>query len=192
MNSVYPLDDKAQKIVKEHTRQVGPFCSACPLASDTYMEKLEKEKKIDGRLEEIAKEFPIVNIDSPQGWVYDCLDIVTAKTVSYLSFWEHLGHVRALNDKVNSSIQECKSELVRQAILLGGTAVVAADIDYTNYSCNHGEMLIVSITGTAVRLKNITEVLSKEKHVTQEIGELSRAKQLLADELFILRQQLFV
>ena len=55
----------------------------------------------------------------------------------------------------------CFAQLRKQALDLGGNAVIATDIDYSEIGAAKG-MLMVCMAGTSIRLKNI-DILGNEK-----------------------------
>lgn len=61
------------------------------------------------------------------------------------------GRARAYEQTLASARRDAHDELVREARRLGANAVIGVDYDYEVVGAN-GSMLMVSITGTAVRL----------------------------------------
>lgn len=55
--------------------------------------------------------------------------------------------------------------MVAQEPELGGSAIVGVDIDYETLQVGGGGMLMVSASGTAVRLKSLTSGVGKGCHL---------------------------
>ena len=74
------------------------------------------------------------------------------------------------NKKLKAGEEMCFAQLRKQAIDIGGNAVIATDIDYSEVGGDKG-MLMVCMAGTAIKLRNLS-VLGKEREL--KIGELNK------------------
>lgn len=110
-----------------------------------------------------------VSIDTPNKWDFETIGIVTAQCtmgtglLSELSSdWNDLFGLesRTMNKKVLKAEETCLNMLRVKALNLGGNAVVGVDVDYAEVGSLRG-MILVCMTGTAVRIKN-TEILPEE------------------------------
>ena len=81
------------------------------------------------------------------------------------------------NQKLKAGENMCFSQLRLQALDLGGNAVIATDIDYSEIGGDKG-MLMVCMAGTAIRLENV-DILEKE--TSEIIEKLSYANNRLRD-----------
>ncbi|TXD81294.1 heavy metal-binding domain-containing protein [Subsaximicrobium wynnwilliamsii] len=71
----------------------------------------------------------------------------------------------------------CFAQIRIQTLNLGGNAVIATDIDFSEVGAAKG-MLMVCMAGTAIKLNN-TDILEKEK--TEILDKLSYANQRLKE-----------
>ena len=74
------------------------------------------------------------------------------------------------NKKLKAGENMCFALLRKQTIDIGGNAVIATDIDYSEVGGEKG-MLMVCMGGTAIKLKN-TEILGQER--AQNIDEITK------------------
>jgi uncharacterized protein YbjQ (UPF0145 family) len=81
------------------------------------------------------------------------------------------------NAKLKAGEQLCFAQLRKQAADMGGNAVIATDIDYSEVGGDKG-MLMVCMAGTAVRLKNL-DVLSENRQ--KYLPTIDRVSQRFAE-----------
>ncbi|MFO7970979.1 MAG: heavy metal-binding domain-containing protein [Desulfobacterales bacterium] len=167
------LNKKKIRIINEYTDNASKaYCNKCgdflyTLAKEKIQEKIAS---INSSLEEKAKHIVILTTHIPIGWDYRALGIVTAQTTTGTGvlaeftseFTDFFGaQSGAYNKKLAEGENSCFSQIGMKTLGLGGNAVIAADIDYTEVGGLKG-MLMVCMAGTAVALKN-TEILGSEK-----------------------------
>jgi uncharacterized protein YbjQ (UPF0145 family) len=70
---------------------------------------------------------------------------------------------QALGDKIRVGERNCYKQIRREAVRLGGNAILALDIDYNEMGGLKG-MVMVCMTGTAVTLNNEKIKLSVEQY----------------------------
>ena len=117
----------------------------------------------------------------PFGWEYDSLALVTAQSVTGTGIFADIGSIftdafGAQSGMYVSKIQQgeelCSSRLRLDALKLGAHAVIGVDVDYADVGGSKS-MLMVCMTGTAVRLRNL-DVLPRPVR-----DNLARAHELL-------------
>jgi len=116
-------------------------------------------------------------------WNYKVLGMVTGQTTTGTgvlteftsSFTDFFGVQSGRhNKKLKDGEDMCKVQLRTQTLNMGGNAVVAADIDYSEVGA--GGMLMVCMTGTAINLENI-DIIGKDKK--EIIKKLNKANERL-------------
>lgn len=139
-------------------------CSSCGNDEiDTARQKrLSEIGEVQNTLTSLLKFIPITSIHSPAGWDYDVRDLITAQSTTgtgVLSdftsgFTDFFGaQSGSYNRKIKAGEELCKKHLRAEAIRAGGNAIVAVDLDYAEVG-GSSAMLMVCMTGTAVRLRN--------------------------------------
>lgn len=165
------VTENITSLLNEHRNESAKaYCTDCaiPFLSQ-YNESARLEK---ARLQEIiasnVKVMPIITVQSPINWDYSILDMVSAQTVTgtgllseISSSWSDLtgGQSGSLQEKLSQGELLCRNQLRYKAVLLGGNAVIGADVDYAEVGGGKG-MLMVCMAGTAVKVLNPREVLS--------------------------------
>ena len=100
----------------------------------------------------------------PNREIDEVLDIVSAESVIGVNIFKDIaaawrdvlgGRSKSLQNVLRQARVTCIDELKKEAGSIGADAIVAIDLDYSEYSSNlvSGGMLLVIATGTAVRLK---------------------------------------
>ncbi|KQS41757.1 heavy metal-binding domain-containing protein [Pedobacter sp. Leaf194] len=150
------------------------YCNAneCgPALIETYKQEIASKK--DALIKEIFTKIdliPIITANSPLNWSYDILDIVTAQSVSGTGFFSEMsgswadftgGQSDTLINKLYSGEEICKQKLRYKCLLIGGNAIIATDIDYSEVG-GAKAMLMVCMAGTAINL-NLNNVLADKR-----------------------------
>ena len=164
--------DMTAIINEYHSPKSEGYCNKCggDLYSK-YKELLKKEKaEITEKLEELISIIPVISTPSPLGWDYEVLDMVTGQstmgtgaiTEFTSTITDFLGTQSSRhNKKLKLGENLCFAQLRKQTIDLGGNAVIASDIKYTELGALKG-MIMVCMNGTAIKLKN-SEILGDKK-----------------------------
>ena len=140
-------------------------CSAVMLdrATRSAQEEYEAAKRA---IEPLITLIPILSIHHPQGWNYQSIGIVTGQSVTGTgviseissSFTDLFGtQSGSFSSKLAKGELNCMNQLRVKAVKLGCNAIIGADIDYAEVGSVKG-MLMVCMTGTAIKLKNPSEV----------------------------------
>lgn len=118
----------------------------------------ETRKSIDIEISSI----PIVSIQPVADWDCKVVGLVTAQSVTGTGVFSDVtsaftdlfgAQSSAYNQKIAAGEEICKAALRYNAIEQGANAVVAADVDYAEVGGQRA-MLMVCMTGTAVRINN--------------------------------------
>lgn len=147
------------------------YCKKCgnKLYLDAKAEKRQRVSKSATYIERHINSIPILTIQSPVNWDYTPIGMVTSQSVmgtgvmseissSWADFFGNPSN--AYNSKLKTGETLCKNQLRSECIRLGGHAIIAADIDYSEAGSTKN-MLMVCISGTAVCLNN-PEIVSKD------------------------------
>jgi uncharacterized protein YbjQ (UPF0145 family) len=150
------------------------FCSKCVDGSLVNARaKAEEERPI--LMDKIAKaieRMPATSIDIPPGWDFQPIGIVTSQATmgtgvitEIVSNWTDFfgAQSKRHNDKLKQGEDFCFAKIRSECIEQGGNGIVGIDIDYAEVG-GLKAMLMVCITGTAVRIKNI-ESLYPDAHI---------------------------
>lgn len=176
------LNQNKTNIINEYIEEKSDeYCSKCGNhLYQKFKQSLENEKSIKGNsLQTSISAIPVITTHSPLHWDYDILDMVTGQSTTGTgvlteftsSFTDLFGAQSGRhNQKLRAGEQMCFTQLRKQAIDLGGNAIIATDIDYSEIGAGKG-MLMVCMSGTVISLKN-TEVLGIEKG--KKIAELQK------------------
>ena len=184
LSSVKLLSENKIAIINEyHEKPSLGYCSKCGNELyNTYKSKVahEKQKAIE-KIQGLISVVPVISTQSPLKWDYDILDMVTGQSTTGTgvvseftsSFTDLFGtQSGAFNKKLKEGENICFTQLRKQAIDMGGNAVIATDIDYSEVGGMKG-MLMVCMAGTAIILKN-TGILGEERaQILNEIKEIN-------------------
>lgn len=184
----YILKDTTIAFINENSDlSKEAYCNDCgPALLNEYSSKIESEKKalikeMKGQLHII----PILTINNPINWDYDPIGIISSQSVTgtgllseISSSWSDFlgGQSDSLSNKILNGENLCKDKLRFNALLLGGNAIIATDIDYSEVGGGKG-MLMVCMAGTAVKVKSWSENFSETKEMIEKLSD--KANQLI-------------
>ena len=189
MSSNKLLNEQQIGVINEYNdKKVEGYCAKC--GNGLY----EKHKKTllteRGNLTDYLKSnigyIPVISAHSPLNWDYRVLGMVTGQSTTGTgviseftsSFTDFFGAQSGrYNQKLKAGENMCFSQLRLQALDLGGNAIIATDIDYSEIGGSKG-MLMVCMAGTAVRLANVDLL---EKETAKIIERLTYANQRIKD-----------
>jgi|ERR1035441_6076242 uncharacterized protein YbjQ (UPF0145 family) len=181
LSSVKLLSENKTNIINEyHDEKATNYCNKCGEALyNSYKEYVNTEREeLTEQIQEIIEALPIVSTHLPLNWEYDLIGIITGQSTtgngaltefvsSFSNFWGTQSG--RYNKKIKEGENICFTQLRKQTLDLGGNAIIATDIDYSEIGGEKG-MLMVCMTGTAIRLKNLS-ILGKERE--ENIGKLT-------------------
>jgi uncharacterized protein YbjQ (UPF0145 family) len=136
---------------------------------------LKEQSEVSHNLQKNISVVPVVSTHSPLNWDYDILSMVTGQSTTGTgvisefssSFTDFFGvQSSRFNKKLKAGEEICFAQLRKQALDLGGNAVIATDIDYSEVGGAKG-MLMVCMGGTAIKLKN-TNILGQDRECKME------------------------
>lgn len=193
MNSTWLLSKNQVDLINHYEKtDKTAFCSKCGKdKAIEYAKKCIQEKRaIREQMAPLFDSIPLVNLQNPKGWDYEPIEIVTGQatigTGIITEFTSSITDTFGLqsgrhNKKLKKGEDLCFTQLKKQTLDLGGNAVIGIDVDYSELGSLKG-IIMVCMTGTAVRLKN-TNILSHDR--MSEIGHLTELNtQLLHLETF--------
>lgn len=180
LSSVTLVSKNLLAVINEyHDTKAEGYCSKCLGDFETkYVSQFQREREqISIKFQNIIDAIPVVSTHSPLNWDYEILSMVTGQSTTgtgvisefTASFTDLFGAQSGrFNKKLKAGEEMCFAQLRKQALDLGGNAVIATDIDYSEVGGEKG-MLMVCMGGTAINLKN-TSVLGQER--SSKIDEL--------------------
>ena len=186
------LEESIINKINHHRKQgsATAYCEKCGpeelKSAQTYNENLiqQKQHEASKHLDYI----PILTTHTPYKWEYDALGIVTGQSTlgtgvmaEFKSGFTDLfgAQSKTYNTKLRAGETVCLNQLRFQALCMGGNAVIAADIDYSELGSLKG-MIMVCASGTAVKLKNTNLLSSKSQEKLKEIeGYLQGTKEAI-------------
>jgi len=165
------------------------FCSECGhelINQAKWKIQTEKEENQNIILD-LLDSVIILSSHLPLNWDYTSLSIVTAQTTTGTGVVAEIAsgltdffgaQSGVFNKKIALGEKSCFSQLKKKTLDLGGNAIIAADIDYSDIGASKG-MIMVCMTGTAVKLHN-PEIVSKslQNNLNQLIKAHTRNKYL--------------
>lgn len=167
-----PFKAARVRLINEHTKEnKSAYCDHCGgaqwknLAATVRRIQEEYPKWLQYR----HRFVPVLTLHTPVGWEYDVLGLVTSQSVSGTgvfaefasSITDFLGmQSGTYNKKLQDAEALCTLQLRTKTLALGGNAILATDIDFAELGGGKG-MIMVCMSGTAIRLKN-TAVLGPE------------------------------
>lgn len=170
------LFNKAQNfITNEYTSKDIQYCYSCGVVPfrSAYQLWSDEVNELNKGIESLISNIPVITMQKPSEWDISILGIVTAQAVlgtGFIteissSFSDFLGsssnkHV----EKLKAGEKSCFAQLRKYAMDLGGNAIIATDIDYSEVGGSKA-MLMVCMAGTAIHINN-TSILG-EKHEIQ-------------------------
>lgn len=173
MSSVSILNASKTNLIKEFTEEKSDtFCTKC---GDELYTKADTAAKTEQRrtiksMQRLIKVIPVISAQQPLNWDYNIVSMVTGQSTTGTgviteftsSFTDLFGSQSGrTNSKLKAGDVLCFSQIRTQALNSGANAVIATDIDYSEVGGGRG-MLMVCMTGTAIKLNNL-EVLGEER-----------------------------
>lgn len=167
-----PLSDDRLRVVNFYSDEpLAGACNACGgnLHAEAYRRASAERQQTRVTLESAFASIPVVSIHSPLDWDYSAVMIVTGQSTTGTGPWSEVtsafsdlfgSQSKVYNQKIAAGEELCKNALRAKALALGCNAIVAADIDYAEVGGARA-MLMVCMTGTAIRLRNV-EVLGED------------------------------
>ena len=192
LSSTKLLEDYQIAIINEYSdSKADGYCSKCgKVLYDKHLNKLQSERgNLTNYLKNKIGSVPVISTHSPLNWDYKVLGMVTGQSTTGTgviseftsSFTDFFGAQSGrYNQKLKGGENRCFSQLRLQTLDLGGNAVIATDIDYSEIGGSKG-MLMVCMAGTAIRLNNVdilekqaSDILEKLSYSNERLRELRK------------------
>lgn len=116
--------------------------------------------------------------------------MITAQTTSGTGFATELsrsfndffgGASNTTNKKILNATNLCKSDLRIQCVKMGGNALISTDIDYSEIGAGSTNMLMVCMSGTAIKVSDVKMFSDKNQQYILEIIELTEKLEAIAE-----------
>lgn len=187
LSSVTLIDSQKVNFINAvNDKDIDGYCTKC---GGTLYD--QAKLKVEQEVQEIKRSIwhqmgfiPVISAQNPLNWDYEVLMMVTGQSTTgtgvlseFTSSWTDLFGAQsgAYNSKIKAGEQLCFGQLRKQTIDIGGNAVIATDIDYSELGAEKG-MIMVCMAGTAVRVKNL-EIFSDNRQ--KAIADLTRLTERL-------------
>jgi len=169
-------------------RDYTELCHKCGY-EDYFKAQQELNPKINelkGQLNELVANVPLVTVHNPSGWDYEVIGMVTAQSATgtgviteFISSFTDLTGAQSERhkSKLKAGEEMCKAQLQLEAVADGGNAVIGVDVDYSEIGSGKG-ILMVCMSGTAVKLRNINVLGDKMNALNGVSSLLDRIKEL--------------
>ena len=164
--SANPIFDSAKNaLINEYCEQHYDFrCTTC---GDEVIHKcvqfLNKERDEHTQLlQGLLQRIPVISVHNPSKWDYKVIDLVTAQSTLGTGLITDVASVftdlfgkqsGSYNKKLQEGEELCKAFLRAKALRIGANAILAVDVDYTDFG-GAKSMVCVCMTGTAIHLNN--------------------------------------
>lgn len=167
------LSEAKTKVINEyHEPRSEGYCGKCgkELYEKYRSQVIAERNETANQIYALSTVIPVISSHSPLNWDYDILQMVTGQSTTGTgviseftsSFTDLFGAQAArYNNKLKAGENLCFAQLRKQTLDIGGNAVIATDIDYSELGADKG-MIMVCMNGTAIRLKNLA-ILGAEK-----------------------------
>ena len=84
------------------------------------------------------------------------------------------------NRKIARATSLCKSDLRVQAVKAGGNAIISTDIDFNEVGAGSTNMLMVCMSGTSIKVTDMTNFHIKSRDRIIEVIELTEQLEAVA------------
>ena len=160
-------------IINEYSdNKAEGYCTHCGdlLYSKAKNELINEKKQLNEDLLENISVVPVITAHTPLNWDYKVIEMVTGQSVTGTgviaeftsTFTDLLGlQSNQYNKKIKNGENLCLFQIRKQTLSIGGNAIIATDIDYSELGSAKG-MIMVCASGTAVDLVNY-EILGESK-----------------------------
>ncbi len=163
---VLPIPEKQTRILNKYLGNNHSFyCSACgtDLLSGLREKFAAQLKSSAEYIQQHKNAMPLATIQNPINWDYDIIGIVTGQSTTGTGLFSEVtasvsdffgSQSTAYNSKLAEGEIIAVSQVRTKALRIGANAILGVDIDYAEMGGGRG-MVMVCVTGTAVRLKNL-------------------------------------
>lgn len=172
------------------------YCDSCygPLYTP-HMERLQKERaEISKELSTIIEHLPIMTCPASESWNYKVLGMVKAQRSSGTGFMAEISmglsdllgaSSSAANSKIENAINFCENELRQECAVKGGNAIISTNVDFSEIGAGSTNMLMVCMTGTAVKIENLSAFSEEALEYIDRISKLSIKLKNVVNQMMI-------
>lgn len=159
------LSKNVSKAINEFSENKSSgHCNKCgqSLFNDAQKKYFTEKKGHNNFVLRNIHKIPVVTTHSPLGWDYDVLKMVTAQSTTGTgvvteftsSFTDFFGAKSSRhNTKLKAGEDNCLNQLRLETLRIGGNAIIATDIDYSEIGSGKG-ILMVCMAGTSIKVKS--------------------------------------
>lgn len=173
------------RLINEYSEQQAEvYCTSCGADKNShYVDVITRElEELPKDIKRLITSIPVITAQSPHNWEYEVLNIVTGQSTIGTGFITEfssgisdiLGVQSAMhNIKLKEGEDVCLLQLRGQTLNMGGNAVIATNLAYAEMGFHKG-MVMVCMSGTAVRITNPAAALGEDR--------VEQYKQLIAKQ----------
>src|ERR1035437_5465265 len=144
LTTIYFLSENKTETINEYQEKKHPaYCNKCgnDLYSSARQHVISERTELTEQMQEVIDSLPIVSTHLPLNWEYDIIGMVTGQSTTgagavtefamdFTNFWG--GQSSRYNQKIKDGTNLCFALLRKETLDLGGNAVIAADVDYSD------------------------------------------------------------
>ncbi len=176
------LDEKKVAIINEYyDNKSESYCNNCgkKLYRKFKDKMLQEKRNLTNRMQQLISVIPVISTHSPINWNYKILGMATGQSTTgtgvltefTASFTDLFGaQSERHNQKIRAGEKMCFAQIQKRALDLGGNAVIATDIDYSEIGAGKG-MIMICMAGTVINLKNLDILGEKEAGLIMELSK---------------------
>jgi len=193
LSTNYLYTEKQCSFVSEmFNKQITAGCSKClgDLYGNAIAELGKQQIELRKKLQLAMQSVPIITAQAPVNWHYTAMGLVTGQSTTGTGAFSELAsswtdffglQSAAYNNKIAAGEMLCMEQLRAKTIQLGGNAIIAADIDYSELGGLKG-MIMVCMSGTAIKIENLDILTDTQAQGITNIDRItSRIRQLESD-----------
>lgn len=176
------LSNNEIAIINEYSEKKSSYCTKCGtnLLNESKLKIIKEKNELLRSIEPLMDSIPVISSQSPFRWEYEIIGMVTGQSTTGTgifsefksSFSDFFGaQSGSYNAKLKHGEDLCFNQIRKKALDIGGNAVIATDIDYSEVGGDKG-MLMVCMAGTAIKLLNIEVIGNERSNKIKKVSEL--------------------
>ena len=187
------INQSQTDFINKHLAQShDAYCTSCatPLLNEIALSLRQQKNDIEIRLKQIIHNIPVITSPAPIKWEYEILGMINAQTTSGTGFATELSRSfndffgstsNSTNQKVLKATNLCKTELRIQCVKAGGNAIISTDIDFNEIGGGSTNMLMICMSGTAIKVTDMSNFSEKNREGILETIELTQQLEAIAE-----------
>lgn len=176
------LSKSVSAVINEFTDSNSErYCNKCgqSLFNEAQKKYIQEKNYCNNFVLKYIHNIPVVTTHSPLGWDYEVLKMVTSQSTTGTgvvteftsSFTDFFGAASGRhNKKLKAGEENCLNQLRLQTLKLGGNAVIATDIDYSEIGSGKG-ILMVCMAGTSIKVNSNDKFSNKLFELITKISD---------------------